>query len=60
MFQKIQEYAKFIVVLLGVVVSTGTSLIPAEWAPYLTLAVGLLTAVSVYAVPNKPQDDSGV
>lgn len=53
MFEKVQQYAKFLVTLLGVLVTAGTTFIPAEWQPYLTFAVALLTAIATYAVPNK-------
>lgn len=55
MVQKIQEYAKFVAALLGFVVTTGTTLIPVDWSPWLTFAAGLATAVAVAKIPNAPK-----
>lgn len=54
MFTKIQHYSKFIAALIGTAVTAGTTLIPAEGIEWLTFVGALLTAVAVYAVPNKP------
>jgi uncharacterized membrane protein YadS len=54
MFEKVQQYAKFIVALIGAVVTSGVNLIPEEYSQWLTVVVAVLTAVAVYAVPNKP------
>lgn len=53
MFGKAQAYAKFIVAMIGAVVTTGTTVIPVEWSPYLTALTALLTAFAVYSVPNE-------
>lgn len=50
---KIQQYAKFIVAIIGAAVAAGAGLIPVEWNGYLQLIAGVLTAVGVYAWPNK-------
>lgn len=55
MVQKIQEYAKFVAALLGFAVTTGTTLIPVEWSPWLTFIAGIATAVSVAVIPNAPK-----
>lgn len=53
MFAKVQQYAKFLVALVGSFATAGSTFIPAEWAPYVSLTLALLTTVATYAVPNK-------
>jgi hypothetical protein len=52
MFVKVQNYAKFIVAILGAVASTGSLLLPEEWSKYVTFAIVVATAIAVYKVPN--------
>ena len=50
--QKIQEYAKFIAAMLGVALTTASS--EGFEAPvWVTIVLAVLTAGSVYAIPNK-------
>lgn len=56
MFTKVQEYAKFIAALIGSAVTAGATLLPAEGLEWLSFVAALLTAVAVYAVPNKPAE----
>ena len=49
---KVQPYAKTIVAVLGVIVGTVVDSLD-EVPPWLTLAVAILTALGVYAAPNK-------
>jgi hypothetical protein len=56
MFTKVQEYAKFIAALIGTAVTAGTTLIPNEGLEYLAFIGALVTAVAVYAIPNKPAE----
>ncbi len=53
MIQKIQESAKFIAAILTVIATAGVGLIPGEYISWVQLAVAILGAVAVYAVPNK-------
>ena len=48
----IQKYAKFIAALLTVLVTAGVGLIPADYISWIQLAVALIGAVAVYAVPK--------
>jgi hypothetical protein len=58
MFAKAQEYAKFLVALVGSFATAGSTFIPAEWSPYVSLVLALLTTIATYAVPNvKPTAD---
>lgn len=57
MFSKVQEYAKFVVALLGFVVTGGVGLVPAEHIAWIQFLTGLITVVAVYAVPNKPASE---
>lgn len=52
------RYAKFVVALLGVAVTTTLGLVPPTTTLWivLTVAAAVLTAASVYAVPNAPVD----
>lgn len=52
-FIKAQGYAKFIVAMLGAVLSAGAILLPADAGQWIAFVIALLTAFSVYAVPNK-------
>lgn len=52
--QKIREVAKFVVALIGAVLTAGSTLVPEAWGPWLSLALALATAVAVYQVPNAP------
>ena len=49
---KIRAYAKFIAALLTVLVTAGVGLIPAAGLDWVQLAIALIGAVAVYAVPN--------
>lgn len=55
---KFLPYAKFIVAVLGAGVTSALSLADpgTDVFKYLTIASAVLTAVAVYAVPNKPVD----
>lgn len=53
MIEKIQQYAKFLVAVVGAVATAGTTFIPADWQPYISFAVAILTGIATYAVPNK-------
>ena len=59
-FIKAQGYAKFLVAMLGALLGAGSLLIPEEWGQYITLAISLLTAFSVYAVPNKSEAEIAI
>lgn len=50
---QIQKYAKTIVALLGALLTAGSTFIPADWQPYLSFALAIVTAVATYQVPNK-------
>jgi len=58
--RRAQNYAKAIVGGVGVTLTglssvsdeLGITIIPAEWQPWITLGLGLLTTFSVWAVPN--------
>lgn len=53
MFAKAQEYAKFIAAMVGVGVTTAST--EGFNAPsWVTISLAVLTAASVYAIPNKP------
>lgn len=52
MIQKIKEVAKFVAALVGSVVTAGSTFIPEDWAPYLSLVLAVLTAVATYTIPN--------
>lgn len=57
MLEKIKQYAKFIAAILTVIAASGAGLIPAEWAPWLQLAVAVIGAIAVYGVPNEVTDE---
>lgn len=58
MFEKVQQYAKAIVSLVGAVLTAGAFTLPDEVQPWVGLGMAVLTAVATYAVPNKPAADS--
>lgn len=50
---RIATVRKAVVTLVGVVSALLTAnLLPAEWAPYISTAVGILTIIATYQVPN--------
>lgn len=53
MFEKIQHYAKFIVALLGTVITAGATLIPENDLKWIAFVLALVTSFAVYQVPNK-------
>lgn len=52
--QKLKESAKMLAALVGALITAGTTLIPEAWAPWLSLAFAVLTAVATYTIPNAP------
>ena len=51
--ERIATIRKAIVTLVGIVSALLTAnLLPAEWAPYVSTAVGILTIIATYRVPN--------
>ena len=54
--QKLKEVAKLIAAIIGGLATAGTTLIPADWSPWLGLVLAVATSVAVYAVPNAPQE----
>jgi hypothetical protein len=54
MFAKVQSVAKFLVALIGTLITAGTTFIPEEYGPWLGFAAAILTAVATYVVPNTP------
>lgn len=58
MVEKVQEYAKAVVAVLGAVVLAATALADGvqELADVVTALLATLTAAGVYAVPNKDPD----
>lgn len=50
---QIQKYAKAIVAFVGAFLTAGSTFIPAEWAPWVSLVLALLTTVATFQVPNK-------
>lgn len=53
---KIAQYAKLIAAILTVLVTAGVGLIPVNWIGWVQLAIAVLGAVSVWAVPNAITD----
>lgn len=53
MFEKLQQYAKAIVSLVGAILTAGAFTLPDEAQPWVGLGLAVLTAVATYAVPNK-------
>lgn len=49
-----QVYSKFIAACIGGILTFGSTLLPNEFAVYLTGALVVLTAFSVWRVENKP------
>lgn len=58
MFAKAQLYAKFIAAMLGAVLSGGALLIPDDVGKWIAFVIALLTAFSVYRIPNATPDQS--
>lgn len=52
MFTKMQEYAKFFAAMIGVGLTTAASE-GFEAPSWLTVGLAVLTAASVYAIPNR-------
>lgn len=57
MLDKIQAYAKFLVAIIGAVLTSASTLFPdntvvKDWGP---LVLSLVTAIAVYRVPNRVQ-----
>lgn len=52
MLETIQKYAKALVALLGALLTAGSTFIPAEWSPYLSIVLALATALATMQVPN--------
>ena len=54
-----QEYTKFIVAVVGGLVTILAGFIPSEWAPLIQSVLAAATAFSVYKFPNVPAVDDG-
>lgn len=57
---KFAEYAKTYAALIGSILtalSATTGVIPDNAKPYVALALAIVTAISTWAVPNKPPAD---
>ena len=52
MFTQIQQYAKFIVAIVGAGLTSFSQFIPVEYADWITAGLAFLTAISVLVVPN--------
>jgi hypothetical protein len=52
MIYKIQQYAKFIVAVVGAALTAFSQFIPMEYSEWVTAGLAFLTAISVLAVPN--------
>lgn len=54
--EKVLPYLKFVVAIVGAAVTTALTLTTIEAPEYkwLMIASSILTAIAVYAVPNKP------
>ena len=52
MIQKIKEAAKMVAALVGAIATAGSTLVPADWSPWLGLILAVATAVAVYRIPN--------
>jgi hypothetical protein len=57
MIANIQQYAKFIVAVVGAALTSFSQFIPVEYADWITAGLAFLTAISVLAVPNALTDD---
>jgi phage tail protein X len=53
MIQKISQYAKFIVAIVGAVATAGAGFIPADWGQWISFGLAIVTAAAVYRVPNR-------
>ena len=47
-----QVYAKFIASLIGGVLVVASTIIPTDWAAYVTLGLVVITSFAVYKFPN--------
>ena len=56
MIANIQQYAKFIVAVVGAALTSFSQFIPVEYADWITAGLAFLTAISVLAVPNALTD----
>lgn len=52
MIQRLKEAAKMVAALIGALLTAGSTLVPADWAPWLSLVLAVATAVATYAIPN--------
>lgn len=53
-----QQYTKFIVAIVGGLLTVAAAFIPVEWSPVIQSVLAALTAFSVYAFPNvTPEGD---
>lgn len=52
MIYKIQQYAKFIVAVVGAALTSFSQFLPVEYVDWITAGLAFLTAVSVLVVPN--------
>lgn len=57
--RRAQAYAKSIVAAVGSIVTAASTLIPADWQPYITFGLAILTAFATYQIPNVPADEDG-
>ena len=53
MIQKISQYAKFIVAIVGSIATAGAGFIPADWGQWISFGLAIVTAAAVYRVPNR-------
>lgn len=56
MIANIQQYAKFIVAVVGAALTSFSQFIPVEYVDWITAGLAFLTAISVLAVPNALTD----
>jgi hypothetical protein len=56
MIANVQQYAKFIVAVVGAALTSFSQFIPVEYADWITAGLAFLTAISVLAVPNALTD----
>jgi putative Mn2+ efflux pump MntP len=56
MWNKIRVYAKFIAAIIGMVAASFNAFIPSEYQSWVAAVIALLTAISVYAIPNLVED----
>lgn len=59
--ERLATVRKALVTLVGIASALLTAnLLPAEWAPYVSTAVGILTIIATYQVPNAiPEAERG-